>query len=338
MLKKQGKAPKYDMYYSVEPLLEYVRKTSFSSSGKDRFTDATILTVRLTTLFRSSDVAEMACHFWEDNGSYYVKARCKGDKLRTSPVAGLTLHLLVCYMYEHRLHPNIYFFRHIKNPSLCLSADRIAKRVLGVMEGVGIDTSIFKAHSVRGASTTELLKTNPKGLVKNLGGWSTEEALDGFYNQLHMLVNWDALLLGTPAQGVDPGEVANQHHGLLPAPCPSSVADEGRREDGAQARQQDMVLVLTALGLISPLFSTLTCHACGLRMKWEATYTCSICLNLCHVRCLSLSAEPQPSTTPRGGKRLGLSYFTTCCSSCTAEQGEPSPPVGGATAPAHSSF
>jgi len=48
-------------------------------------------------------------------------------------------------------------FRNQNNPVLCLSAQRIVKRGLIVMEAVGINTYRFEAHSVRGAVTTFLL-------------------------------------------------------------------------------------------------------------------------------------------------------------------------------------
>ena len=71
-------------------------------------------------------------------------------------VSGVPAPILLCY--HNDLH-------------CCLGAEAVAKVVLKLMADCGIDTHLFKAHSVRGASATALLVADPD---------HAEGGLDGF--------------------------------------------------------------------------------------------------------------------------------------------------------------
>ena len=108
--------------------------------------------------------------------------------------------------------------RHTGEPALCLGSERIAKRLMHIMEEVGIDTSIFKAHSLRGATATHLLKKGvSQDLVQGRGHWASRITLDQYYSRLHQHKNWQAFLLGENAGGRQSAACA-----MLPPTDPST--------------------------------------------------------------------------------------------------------------------
>jgi len=63
------------------------------------------------------------------------------------------------------------------------------------MESVGINTHVFKAHSVQGAVTTLLLSIGvEKHMVQASGQWSSEDCMDRYDSRLHNLTPWDQVL------------------------------------------------------------------------------------------------------------------------------------------------
>ena len=76
-----------------------------------------------------------------------------------------------------------------------MGSGRIAQRCLNIMSQVGIDTEIFKAHSLRGATATQLAQQGvPLPWIQGSGGWTSMETLQKHYNALHQAQNWQELL------------------------------------------------------------------------------------------------------------------------------------------------
>lgn len=65
-----------------------------------------------------------------------------------------------------------------------VSTDTISRWVKQVLLSAGVDTSKFKAHSVRSASTSHLAKLNVniQDIIKSVG-WSSEKTFQQFYNK-----------------------------------------------------------------------------------------------------------------------------------------------------------
>ena len=71
----------------------------------------------------------------------------------------------------------------------------MAKRLLELMRNVGVDTDVFKSHSLCGATATHLLKEGvPHHLVQSRGAWTNSATLDTYYNRLHQTKDWERLL------------------------------------------------------------------------------------------------------------------------------------------------
>ena len=115
-------------------------------------------------------------------------------------VTDQTIKSIMQHMCQHINHPAPYLIRDSKEPHRCLTAERIAKRTLNIMEAQGIDTKIFKAHSMRGATATHLMKSGTsQDLVQTRGGLSSSATLDQYYSRMHQLEDWEQRVQGENA-------------------------------------------------------------------------------------------------------------------------------------------
>jgi hypothetical protein len=294
-LHRGGKRAKYPVVYSIQPLL----REAFQAPSNLHLLDRTLLQVRLTTLMRSADAANIVWALFHQDGEHYIKCTTKTGHLETFSVRGQTLDTVLEYVHKHRDSPALFMFRSTVKPYQCLGAERLAKRMLAVMDTVGINTETFKAHSLRGATATHLLRQGVSHhLVKTRGAWSSSDTLDQYYNRLHQSQDWERLLEGENASGRQSAERA-----VLPSSASQSEPDEGRGsgEDkrASTARAED----LDALGVRRPLYDSDCCNSCFLPMVSEATYTCQRCQQRQHVRCMGHHASV--------GERQ-FQYLTTC--------------------------
>jgi site-specific recombinase XerD len=100
----------------------------------------------------------------------FVHVMAKDGTRKTFSVVGDAVPTLLDYMHRHLQQPAPFMFRHTTDPHLCMGAERIAKRCLHVMAAVGIDTGVFKSHSLRGAVATHLSRLGtPLELIKARG-------------------------------------------------------------------------------------------------------------------------------------------------------------------------
>ena len=90
----------------------------------------------------------------------YLRTTDKTDHVLTFSIAGQVVQTMKECLHRHLQHPALFLFRHIKNPSLCLGAERLAKWILAVMGQVGMKFYFFKAHSLRVAAASHMLQKN----------------------------------------------------------------------------------------------------------------------------------------------------------------------------------
>ena len=216
--------PKYQVFYEIRPLLDWLKSLGKPDTlSIDVLTRATVVALRVTTLLRSGDLQNLVNHVYCHSGGHYVVARDKNNRTVWARVDGLTRDLVLEYIYRHRDTPAPYMFRNRNNPSLCIGVQRIAKYCLIAMEGVGINTRIFKAHSIRGATATFLLSLGvEKSLVKSRGNWSSEKCMDRYYSRLHNLIPWDKVLHTQVVPGLH--ELVDNRGQPLDEACPLGAA------------------------------------------------------------------------------------------------------------------
>jgi len=83
-------------------------------------------------------------------GVFFLKVLTKGGIFRTISIGGFTRDLVMAYVSRHLTCPATRLFRQLPHPSFPLGSERLAKRSLLVMASLGVDTTTFKAHSLRG--------------------------------------------------------------------------------------------------------------------------------------------------------------------------------------------
>jgi integrase len=239
-LRKQGKRPKYPMFYDLSPLVTRAFATTSHPKPINDLLDLLLLRLRLVTLMRSVDVANLTWGIFSHEGTHFIQTVDKGGNPRCFSVGGKTLHSLLLYLHRHLSHPACLLFRYVNDPRRPLGAERLAKRLLSVMASVGIDTQVFKAHSLRGATATHLMaRGQPKEMVQARGGWSSTATLDVYYNRLHQSCDWEAML------GVGPGEHDASRHSPRSAATTTKDAEAVATEDATSpATEEDVAALL----------------------------------------------------------------------------------------------
>ena len=96
--------------------------------------DILLLQLRLTTMMRSADMANIAWAVFTQDDLHFVKTTDKTGAALTFSVSGDKLDTLLFYICRHRHCPAPHMFRYLKDPPCCLGSERIAKRVLACME------------------------------------------------------------------------------------------------------------------------------------------------------------------------------------------------------------
>ena len=193
------------------------------------------------------------------------------------------------------------------------------------MTDCNIDTRLFKAHSVRGASATALLAAGvDQTLTRQRGGWTDSRAFDVHYARLHQLIAWDACLqdglppctpqllprctggssssLGVADKGCLREPTAQEANSLSAsaARAKSSVPEPTKEGEGKEDEHKaaEALRLLNVRQLVCPLGGR-DCPACFGAMAIEAVFPCSACLKLVHVRCLQpLNGKQLPKGPP----------------------------------------
>jgi integrase len=281
-LKRQCDTPRYSIFYDVKPIVSFAFFAPVTKDlPSDLLLDRSLLALRLSTLMRSVDVQNVVSGIFSFNSEFFVRTIDKNGTPRAFSVGGTTLLLLLEYMARVASFPATTMFRHLNAPQMTLSAERIAKRQLAALEALGVDTSVFKAHSLRGATATQLLRDGcPQRLVQSRGGWSSPITLDKYYARLHQHVNWEAMRASGEAQG------NSSRSAFAPKTAEAEPTEEGGSPGGEETKAQRLEY-LNARGLLRPLHGGGQCPSCGRNMNTESCYSCKACRRHFHVRCPS---------------------------------------------------
>ena len=193
-LKRCSDKAKYDLFYDPSPLVAFYRE-GLLSVPLGCLRDKLIMALRVHTLGRSSDLSHVLPNLWVHQGSYNCRFLDKTGRQRLLTLSGRPLQLFVVYLARVSGVPAPFLLRYHNDLHRCLGAEAVAKVVLKLMTDCGIDTNLFKAHSVRGASATALLAAGvDQTLTRQRGGWTDSRAFDVHYARLHQLIAWDACL------------------------------------------------------------------------------------------------------------------------------------------------
>lgn len=99
-----------------------------------------------------------------------------------------------------KLHETYVQFFHLQSQTLCLflnvkphnpiTAPTLGRWLRMVLKNAGIDTDIFKAHSVRGTSTTAAVNSVPLDDVMKMADWSCVSTFQKFYYKPFFKTNY----------------------------------------------------------------------------------------------------------------------------------------------------
>ena len=228
-IQRQSKQPRYPIFFDVKPLVQW----AFGPLGPaDRGVrlDRLLLQLRLTTLMRSVDVANITWGIFCQGSDFFIQTTTKTGALATFSVAGMTLQTLLEYVWLHLDFPAPYLIRYVHEPHKCMGSERIAKRVKERMQELGIPTEAFKAHSLRGATATTLLMHGMEPQwVQARGGWTNQTTMQVYYSRLHQVQDWERALQGK----IDASNLCVRS--VVPVTkLPLTEADEGRRRGGSE--------------------------------------------------------------------------------------------------------
>jgi hypothetical protein len=276
------------VFFNAQPLVDFAfAPTNLQELSMSKLLDRLILQLRLTTLARSGDLARITWALFVQDGAHFIRLTDKNGALLTFSMPPRTLETLREYMLRHVYYPAPHMLRYAKDPLKILGAERIAKRTKALMASVGIDVSVFKAHSIRGAVATLLMKRGvSRELVQARGHWSSTATLDMYYARLHQDQRWEALLGGDAGTGMSACAEA-------PPKAPQTEDDEGSRRGGAEERSKAQDDILAAHAVLRPLFQVVGCPHCLAPIMAEAAYACEWCHRVLHVRCFPKNPDPK---------------------------------------------
>ena len=188
-LKATAKGPKYPVFYDISPLINFSfpdPSPNFNFFNIAQTLDILIMQLRLTTLMRAADLSTIPWAIfhmnpkgnWTQEKPLFIHSTTKNGTRKTFSIFGTTATTLLHYIWLHLKNPAPFLLRHSDNPHKCLGSERISKRCLNILTNLDIDTQIFKSHSIRGATATQLAKQGvPLPWIQNRGGWQSPETL-----------------------------------------------------------------------------------------------------------------------------------------------------------------
>lgn len=194
--------PKYTGFWSTDTVLGYIE-----SLGPDSGLSLTVLSKKLvillalTSLFRVSEIASIDFSSMVFSGPAVKFALSKLRKSQTPSSAGaifslkkLTVLSNVCpvscldhYCKETRKfrgNSNSNLMLSIKSPHAPIGASTVARWIKDFLGDAGIDTSIYSAHSTRGAAASKAVAAGLSvETILRSGNWSSESVFAKHYSR-----------------------------------------------------------------------------------------------------------------------------------------------------------
>ena len=191
-LKANSKSPRYPIFFDISPIVSWafppphLPHPSIYLLQSPMLLDRLLIQLRLTTLMRASDISSIPWALfhlnsqgnWDVNQPLFLHTSSKTGNRKTYSVMGQTALAIFHYVWLHINVPAPYLIRNTDHPETNMGAERIAKRCLKILGQLGIDTAVYKSHSLRGATATHLAQSGvPLHWIQGKGGWSSLEIL-----------------------------------------------------------------------------------------------------------------------------------------------------------------
>lgn len=193
--------PRYNCTWDVKVVLDYLR--TLVPNDSISFENLTLKLVMLIALIsgrRSHTIAHIITQdstVSNSSVSFYIKQLIKTSKPgRPAPVIQLpaypedericVLQTLREYLKKtsHCRHSSRYLFVSINRPHRNVSSQTVSRWLKKVLHLAGIDTSMFKGHSTRAASTSAAFRSGTAiDTILATAGWSSVRTFALFYNK-----------------------------------------------------------------------------------------------------------------------------------------------------------
>jgi integrase len=194
--------PRYLETWDVNIVLEYIKTMGIDLSLKDLTLKLAML-LALTTVARTSELHKLDPSWISDNGDRVIFHIIELTKTKrpSKPQLTITVHtyphdklldVLSClrlYLtktekFRHDTNQKQRLFLSLNKPYKPVTACTIARWLKILMAKAGVDTSIFKAHSTRAASTS---KAKTQGVstsqIVKCANWARATTFEKFYHK-----------------------------------------------------------------------------------------------------------------------------------------------------------
>ena len=132
----------------------------------------------------------------QDQGKIYKIWRNRND-VSICPAESIKAYIARTAKFRKNDDKEVLFIT-TKKPYTPLSAQRISKITLGLMRSSGIDTNIFKAHSLRSASSSLAINNGiPIEEVMRQGRWKSRRVFEEFYNRSSRPLNFSEAIFAS---------------------------------------------------------------------------------------------------------------------------------------------
>ena len=214
--------PRYSETWDVSKMTSYIESRGENDAlSLTDLTHKTVMLLALTRPSRSADLSHLDLRFrkYLPEGVSFQPTKLTKQSRQSKPVAefffpAFTANPLLCPVttlraYEGRTEEfrreegSSPLFLTTIRPHNVASSSTIARWLRSILEKAGIDTSIFKAHSVRGAAVTAASNAGVKTCdILNAADWSSPSVFQRFYYKPSKQTGFDRAVL-------DPGSTGN---------------------------------------------------------------------------------------------------------------------------------
>ena len=196
-------APRYPITWDIDIILSYMSSLPDNAElGQKHLSYKLAMLLALANADRCSDLAALDLNFrtYQTNGVRFVipgltKSRRSGppieafypmfmDDPKLCPVLTLRSYEERTVGHRKNTHPRNSLFISIKKPFKPVKPATIGHWLKNMMKEAGIDTSLFTAHSTRGAATSKAQAVGvPMAEILKAANWSSSSTFCRFYNR-----------------------------------------------------------------------------------------------------------------------------------------------------------
>eukprot|EP01126_Amoeba_proteus_P028922 TRINITY_DN2849_c0_g1_i3.p1 TRINITY_DN2849_c0_g1~~TRINITY_DN2849_c0_g1_i3.p1 ORF type:complete len:349 (+),score=44.76 TRINITY_DN2849_c0_g1_i3:969-2015(+) len=219
--RRKPQRPKYSKLYDVDVLVKHVENVYLRWKTIKELRDVCIVLFRIFGLNRSLEVAQILISQLDMKEFTYKWVGSKSDKNKSLVSEAVSIpigdgalkfrDILGEYLKRRKPSNCPYLFTSVVRgeEEKPLKVDTIKSICRDFLRGAGIDTNVYKAHSIRHATATSLIKKGtPIDEVMRMGRWKMYTTLLKHYLKVDRNSDAKSILMNAPKIGPDPLDVS----------------------------------------------------------------------------------------------------------------------------------